>query len=57
MLSENLFTNAKKYDRIYLSNKFDKSAQRKYDAHDFSIDPRLHKPRGRILVINIEFNF
>ena len=43
--------------RLYLSNIFDKSAPRLYDAPDFSFDTRLHDPRGRILGLNIEYNF
>ena len=43
--------------KFYLSNMFDKSAPRLYDAPDFSFDTRLHDPRGKILGLNIEFNF
>ena len=43
--------------RLYLSNIFDKSAPRLYDAPDFSFDTRLHDPRGRILGLNVEYNF
>ena len=43
--------------RLYISNIFDKSAPRLYDAPDFSFDTRLHDPRGRILGLNIEYNF
>jgi iron complex outermembrane receptor protein len=42
---------------LYLSNMFNKSAPRLYDAPDFSFDTRLHDPRGRILGLNIEYNF
>ena len=43
--------------KFYLSNMFDKSAPRLYDAPDFSFDTRLHDPRGKILGLNIEYNF
>ena len=43
--------------RFYLSNILDKSAPRLYDAPDFSFDTRLHDPRGRILGLNIEYNY
>ena len=43
--------------RLYFSNIFDKSAPRLYDAPDFSFDTRLHDPRGRILGLNVEYNF
>ncbi len=42
---------------LYLSNMFNKSAPRVYDAPDFSFDTRLHDPRGRIVGLNIEYNF
>ena len=42
---------------LYLSNMFNKYAPRLYDAPDFSFDTRLHDPRGRILGLNIEYNF
>ena len=42
---------------LYLSNMFNKSAPRLYDAPDFSFDTRLHDPRGRILGLKIEYNF
>ena len=42
---------------LYLSNMFNKSAPRLYDAPDFSFDTRLHDPRGRIVGLNIEYNF
>ncbi len=42
---------------LYMSNMFNKSAPRLYDAPDFSFDTRLHDPRGRILGLNIEYNF
>ena len=40
-----------------IANVFDKSAPKLYDAPDFSFDTRLHDPRGRILGLNIEYNF
>jgi iron complex outermembrane receptor protein len=43
--------------KLYLSNMFDKAAPRLYDAPDFSFDTRLHDPRGRILGLNVEYNF
>ncbi|MDC1081538.1 TonB-dependent receptor [Gammaproteobacteria bacterium] len=42
---------------IYLSNLLDKSAPRLYDAPDFSFDTRVHDPRGRILGLNIGYEF
>ena len=42
---------------VYLSNLLDKSAPRLYDAPDFSFDTRVHDPRGRILGLNIGYEF
>ena len=57
-LNKKLFVSSGQLDlRLYLSNIFDKSAPRLYDAPDFSFDTRLHDPRGRILGLNVEYNF
>jgi iron complex outermembrane receptor protein len=57
-LNKKLFISSSQLDlRLYLSNIFDKSAPRLYDAPDFSFDTRLHDPRGRILGLNVEYNF
>jgi len=57
-LNKKLFISSGDLDlRLYLSNIFDKSAPRLYDAPDFSFDTRLHDPRGRILGFNVEYNF
>ena len=57
-LNKKLFISSGQLDlRVYLSNIFDKSAPRLYDAPDFSFDTRLHDPRGRILGLNVEYNF
>ena len=57
-LNKKLFISSGQLDlRLYLSNIFDKSAPRLYDAPDFSFDTRLHDPRGRILGLNVEYNF
>ena len=57
-LNKKLFVSSGQLDlRVYLSNIFDKSAPRLYDAPDFSFDTRLHDPRGRILGLNVEYNF
>ena len=57
-LNKKLFVSCGQLDlRLYLSNIFDKSAPRLYDAPDFSFDTRLHDPRGRILGLNVEYNF
>jgi iron complex outermembrane receptor protein len=56
--NKKLFVSSGQLDlRLYLSNIFDKSAPRLYDAPDFSFDTRLHDPRGRILGLNVEYNF
>ena len=57
-LNKKLFVSSGQLDlRLYLSNIFDKSAPRLYDEPDFSFDTRLHDPRGRILGLNVEYNF
>ena len=57
-LNKKLFVSSGQLNlRLYLSNIFDKSAPRLYDAPDFSFDTRLHDPRGRILGLNVEYNF
>ncbi len=57
-LKKKLYVSSGNIDlRLYLSNIFDKSAPRLYDAPDFSFDTRLHDPRGRILGLNVEYDF
>ena len=57
-LKKKLYVSSGNIDlRLYLSNIFDKSAPRLYDAPDFSFDTRLHDPRGRILGLNVEYSF
>ena len=57
-INKKLFVSSGDLDlRLYLSNIFDKSAPRLYDAPDFSFDTRLHDPRGRILGFNVDYNF
>ena len=57
-LKKKLYVSSGNIDlRLYLSNIFDKSAPRLYDAPDFSFDTRLHDPRGRILGLYVEYNF
>ena len=57
-LNKKLFISSGQLDlRLYLSNIFDKSAPRLYDEPDFSFDTRLHDPKGRILGLNVEYNF
>lgn len=40
-----------------ITNIFDESAPRLYDAPDFSFDTRVHDPRGRIVGLNLEYNY
>ena len=42
---------------IAIINALDKSAPRLYDAPDFSFDTRVHDPRGRLVNLNLEYNF
>jgi iron complex outermembrane recepter protein len=38
-----------------ITNIFDESAPRLYDAPDFSFDTRVHDPRGRIIGLSLEY--
>ncbi len=42
---------------IAIINALDESAPRLYDAPDFSFDTRVHDPRGRLVNLNLEYNF
>ena len=42
---------------IAIINALDQSAPRLYDAPDFSFDTRVHDPRGRLVNLNLEYNF
>ena len=42
---------------IAIINVLDESAPRLYDAPDFSFDTRVHDPRGRLVNLNLEYNF
>ena len=42
---------------IAIINVLDESAPRLYDAPDFSFDTRVHDPRGRLINLNLEYNF
>ena len=55
-LNKKLFVSSGQLDLIlYLSNIFDKSAPRLYDAPDFSFDTRLHDPTGRTFTFSIQY--
>lgn len=43
--------------KVSISNIFDKSAPKLYDAPDFSFDTRVHDPRGRIFGIGVEYYY
>ena len=42
---------------IAIINALDQSAPKLYDAPDFSFDTRVHDPRGRLVNLNLEYNF
>ncbi len=42
---------------VAIINALDESAPRLYDAPDFSFDTRVHDPRGRLVNLNLEYNF
>ena len=42
---------------VAIINALDESAPRLYDAPDFSFDTRVHDPRGRLINLNLEYNF
>ena len=41
--------------KFTITNIFDESAPRLYDAPDFSFDTRVHDPRGRIIGLSLEY--
>ena len=41
--------------KFSITNIFDESAPRLYDAPDFSFDTRVHDPRGRIIGLSLEY--
>ena len=41
--------------KFSITNFFDESAPRLYDAPDFSFDTRVHDPRGRIIGLSLEY--
>ena len=41
--------------KFTITNIFDESAPRLYDAPDFSFDTRVHDPRGRVIGLSLEY--
>ena len=42
--------------KINIENIFDEKAPRLYNPPDFSFDPNVHDPRGRLINFKLELN-